>query len=99
MTPNQLVAYNLRRARKLRGLTQEAAAEALEPHLGQRWSKALFSNAERSVDGQRIRPFTADEVVAFARAFDLPVLWFLEEPPRCCGSCPSCCPPDRRNGP
>ena len=36
---------------------------------------------ERSVDGGRIREFSADELVAFARGFDLPIGWFLTPPP------------------
>ncbi len=79
-TVNQAVAFNLRRARELRGWTQETAADHLEPFLGKRWSRAVFSSAERSVDGKRVRPFDADELVAFARAFGLPVQWFLLPP-------------------
>lgn len=63
------------------GWTQDEASAALEPHVGKRWSKATFSAAERSVDGERVRQFDADEVVAFARAFDLPVSWFFLPPP------------------
>jgi hypothetical protein len=81
LTPNQVVAYNLAQARLLKGWTQEQACEALEPHLGNRWSKANYSAAERSVDGSRIRKFDADEVVAFARGFDLPITWFFLPPP------------------
>jgi hypothetical protein len=33
------------------------------------------------VDGERIRQFTADEIVAFARCFELPVTWFFLPPP------------------
>ncbi len=51
-TPNQVVAYNLTRAREHRGWTQDEAAEALAPYLGTRWSKASFSQAERSVAGR-----------------------------------------------
>jgi hypothetical protein len=80
VTPNQVVANNLRLARELRGMTQEEAARTLEPHLGIRWSRAVFSAAERSVAGKRVRQFTADEIVAFARAFRLPVAWFLLPP-------------------
>lgn len=81
LSANQVIAYNLARARELRGLTQDEAAEALAPFLGARWSKASFSQAERSVGGKVIRKFDADEVVAFARAFDLPVTWFYLPPP------------------
>jgi len=80
-TANQVVAFNLAEAREWRGWTQEEAAEALEPFLGVRWSKATFSQAERSVAGRFIRNFTADEIVAFARGFELPVTWFFMPPP------------------
>lgn len=85
LTPNQVVGYNLARARELKGWTQDQAAEALEPYLGVRWSKASFSQAERSVAGGFVRNFTADEIVAFARAFDQPVTWFFMPPPAWAG--------------
>ena len=72
ISPNQVVAFNLAEARTLRGWTQEKAAVELEPFVGARWSKATFSAAERSVDGQRVRQFTADEIVAFSRCFRVP---------------------------
>ena len=72
-TPNQLVAFNLRHARNLRGWTQEEAAERLTPFIGAQWSKASYSAAERSADGGRIRQFTADDIYAFAQCFELPV--------------------------
>jgi len=81
LTPNQVVAYNLAQARLLKGWTQDQAADALEPFLGSRWSKANYSAAERSVDGNRIRNFDADEIVAFARGFEFPVTWFFLPPP------------------
>jgi hypothetical protein len=81
LTPNQVVAYNLALARHDQGWTQDQACDALEPHLGARWSKANYSAAERSVDGVRVRNFTADEIVAFARAFERPVTWFFMPPP------------------
>lgn len=80
LTPNQLVAYNLTKVQQLRGFTQEEAAGLLAPFLGTRWSKATFSAAERSVDGQRVRQFTADDMIAFAQAFGVPVMWFLLPP-------------------
>ena len=81
LTANQIVAFNLARAREWRNWTQEEAADALEPYLGKRWSKASFSQAERSIAGRFIRQFTADEILAFARAFDLPIGWFFMPPP------------------
>lgn len=80
LTPNQVIAYNLRRARGLHGWTQAAAAERLEPYLGERWSRVVYSVAERSIAGKRIRRFSADEIVAFAAAFELPVAFFFEPP-------------------
>jgi hypothetical protein len=82
LTPNQIVAYNLAQARAWRDWTQEEAAEHLAPYLGTKWSKASFSAAERSVDGDRVRNFSADEIVAFARGFGLPVGYFFLPPPR-----------------
>ena len=82
LSPNQIVAYNLAYARLWKNWTQEEAAEHLEPYLGTRWSKASFSAAERSVDGQRVRQFSADEIVAFARGFGVPVGFFFLPPPR-----------------
>ena len=77
MTPNQVVAANLIAAREELGLTQEEAAVRIERYLGEHWSKAAFSARERSVDGVRIREFTADELVAMAMAFDRPIGWFF----------------------
>ena len=81
LTPNQVIAFNLAQARLEKGWTQTEACDALKPYLGTRWSKANYSAAERSVDGNRIRQFDADEIVAFARTFDLPVTWFFMPPP------------------
>jgi Helix-turn-helix len=80
-TPNQVVAFNLAQARLWKGWTQDEAAEALEPYLGKRWSKASVSQAERSIAGKFVRNFDADEIIAFARAFELPIGWFFMPPP------------------
>ncbi len=80
LTPNQIVAFNLTRARTDRGWSQPEAAAALEPFLGVRWSRASYSAVERSVDGVRIKQFSADELVAIARCFDRPISWFLTPP-------------------
>lgn len=82
LTPNQVVAWNLREARRKRGWTQEQAAQELEPYLGERWRRTTFSAAEEgTISGRRIRQFTADDLVAFSRCFDLPIAWFLLPPP------------------
>ncbi|MGI8792333.1 MAG: helix-turn-helix domain-containing protein [Acidimicrobiales bacterium] len=78
MTPNQIVAFNVARARALRGWTQEQAAEALAPYLGAKLSGPSFSNLERSaVKVDRIRQFSADDLLALSRGFDLPIGFFF----------------------
>jgi transcriptional regulator with XRE-family HTH domain len=78
---NEVVSYNFRRARELRGLTQDEAAEALEPFLGQRLPQTSISAIERAWGGEKRREFDAHEIFAFACAFDLPLLWFFLPPP------------------
>jgi hypothetical protein len=80
-TPNQVVAYNMWRGRLLRDWTQDEAAEAVAPYLGTRLSAASWSAAERSVEGVRVREFNADELLALARGFGVPIGWFLTPPP------------------
>jgi transcriptional regulator with XRE-family HTH domain len=78
---NGVIAYNFRRARELRGLTQPEAAAVLEPFLGQRLPQASISAIERTFGGDKHREFDAQEILAFACAFDLPLLWFFLPPP------------------
>ena len=79
---NEIVAYNFRAARELRGWTQEETARALERLLGQRLPQASISAIERAYEGDRHREFDAHEILAFALAFDLPLVWFFLPPPR-----------------
>lgn len=81
ITVSQLVGYNLARIRKALGLSQEQAAERIAPYLGSRWSKTVYSLAERSYDGKRIRQFTAAELAAFALGFGVPA-WYFYLPPK-----------------
>lgn len=78
---NEVIAYNFKRARELRGLTQPEVAEALAPFLGQVLPQASISAIERSYGGDKRREFDAQEILAFACAFDLPLLWFFLPPP------------------
>lgn len=78
---NQVVAYNFRQARELRGWTQDEAAMALEPLVGQRLPQASISAIERAYEGDRRREFDAQEILAFALAFNLPLVWFFLPPP------------------
>src|SRR5262245_58950571 len=80
-SPNQVVALNVSRARAMRGWTQEQASAALAPYLGTRWSNASFSAVERSIAGTRVKQFSADELVALSRGFELPLGWFFLPPP------------------
>jgi hypothetical protein len=82
MTPNQIVAYNVAKARALRGWTQEQAAEALAPYLGAKLSGPSFSGLERSAwTVNRIKQFSADDLLALSRGFDLPIGFFFTPPP------------------
>jgi len=80
LSPCQIVAWNLERLRRARGWSQDQAAKELEPYLGYRLSRAAFSQAERSLDGGKIRRFDADEIVAFSRVFKVPVGCFFGPP-------------------
>jgi transcriptional regulator with XRE-family HTH domain len=73
ITPNQVIALNLKKLREMRKMTQEQAAEKLSQFLPGRWSKQAFSNAERSIEGKRIKQFNADEIIAIARAFEVTI--------------------------
>ena len=75
-----MVAHNFTRARQLRGLTQSEIAERLSRFTGTPWSAVTVAQAEGSVTGQRVRQFTANELVALARTFDLPVMYFFLPP-------------------
>ncbi len=80
LTLNQIVALNMTRARVERGWSQPEAAAALEPFIGTRWSRASYSAVERSVDGVRVKQFSADEMLSLSRCFDRPIAWFLTPP-------------------
>lgn len=81
MTPNMIVAYNVARARALRGWTQAQAAEELAPYLGVKLSEASFSAIERSAwTVNRIKQFSADDLLALSRAFDVPIGYFFTPP-------------------
>ncbi|MEV5506279.1 helix-turn-helix domain-containing protein [Streptomyces orinoci] len=80
MSPNQLVSYNLLRARRARGWTQQQLGELLGRYTGRVWSNASVSAAERAWQGGRPRKFDADEIAAFCRIFDVPFSYFLMPP-------------------
>lgn len=78
---SQVVAYRLQRARELRGKTQAWAAERLSEFTDTNWTAATLSLAESgSRSKKRLRSFTANELVAFARTYNLPVYYFFIPP-------------------
>lgn len=80
MTVHQVVAYNFRRARKLRGWTQAQTSDALAPYLGVTLHQAGVSAIEKTYDSPRRRNIDVAEVVGFARGFGLPIGWFFFPP-------------------
>src|SRR5262249_39729409 len=80
LSPCQVVAWNLERARRARNWSQAEMAKRLEPYLGHRMSRAALSKAERSLHGGPIRRFDADEIFALARIFDRHVGDFFSPP-------------------
>jgi transcriptional regulator with XRE-family HTH domain len=80
VTMNQVVAYNITYFRVRRGLTQEQLGQRMEVITGRPWSKATMSALERSWDGNRIRQFDADDLIALSRALEYPVPALLLPP-------------------
>ncbi len=78
----QVVAYNLRRARELREMSQKDLGDRLERLTGTPWSPATISMAEAGWrKSERVRRFDANEIVAFAYVLRVPVPWFFLPPP------------------
>ena len=67
--PQRVVAYNFRRARELRGWTQEEVAARLEPFLGSGCAKPGVRDRRRVHRGPP-REFDAQELLASACGFD-----------------------------
>jgi transcriptional regulator with XRE-family HTH domain len=80
---NRTVAYNLRRARELHHWSQEQAAERISAHRPKPWTKQAVWTAEKSftAEPRRVRKFDADELIAFTRAFGVPLGFFFLPPP------------------
>jgi len=77
---NQIVSYNFREARELRGWTQEETAARLEPLLGHLLPQTSVSAIERAYSGEHRRVFDAHEILAFSTVFELPLIWFFLPP-------------------
>lgn len=72
-TVNQIVAFNMSQLRRERRLTQSELGSHLESLTGRKWSSAVVGAAERSWETERIRKFDANEIVALALIFRVPV--------------------------
>ncbi|MFF4166909.1 hypothetical protein [Streptomyces sp. NPDC001741] len=77
---NEIVSYNLMRARRRHGWTQQDVATLLERYTGRPWSNASVSAAERAWQGGRPRRFDANELVALTKIFDEPLTYFFLPP-------------------
>lgn len=77
LTVNQLVAYNLMRARRQKGWTQQETAKLLTLRTTKKWTAATLSAAERSWQTGRSRQFDANELVAFSEVFQTPIVYFF----------------------
>ena len=83
LTLDQVVSYNLRRARELRGWTQAEAAGRVSEHLGRSWSEQVYGDAERAYrNPKRVKVFTGEEMLALALAFERPLSSFYALPSR-----------------
>ncbi|MDX3582963.1 hypothetical protein [Streptomyces europaeiscabiei] len=80
LSANQLVAFNMWRARRGSGWSQQEVAELLEKYTGRSWSNASVSAAERSWQGGRPRKFDANEILALTKIFDEPMVYFFLPP-------------------
>ena len=79
-TPNQIVAWNLRRLREESGLSQPRLAELMAHH-GLPWTTFTVSDAELAADpDRRGRRFTPDELVLLATLFCVTPTTFLVPP-------------------
>lgn len=77
---NEIVSYNLMRARRSNAWTQQDVADLLEKYTGRAWSNASVSAAERAWQGGRPRKFDASELVALTKIFDVPLGYFFLPP-------------------
>ncbi len=79
-TASQVVAHNLTRAPRAAWPHAGRGGRTVGEVHGLAVSQATVAQAEGSVAGHRVREFTANELLALARVFDLPVLYFFLPP-------------------
>lgn len=80
LSANQLVSYNLMRARRAAGWSQEDVAALFEQLTARSWSNASVSAAERAWRGGRPRRFDAGEILAMSIMFNEPITFFFLPP-------------------
>lgn len=79
---SQLVADNMRRARKMRGLTQEELGYRLRELTGASWPRSLIAMFEASWtnESERARRLDVNQLCAVAMALEMPISWFFLPP-------------------
>lgn len=88
MSASRIVAANVRRLRKANGWTQMEAATQLAEIGGPTWGNANWSAMERTIDGTRMRSFSADDLVWLSKLFGVPIGDLFEDVPMI--PCPNC---------
>ncbi len=81
LTPNAVIAWNVRRLRRERGWTQVDLAERLSERDDKAWTFSMVSDAETAGRADRDRQFTVNEVSVLARVFQVSVIaLFVPDP-------------------
>ena len=81
LTPNAVIAWNVRRLRRQRGWTQTDLAARLTERDDKPWTFSMVSDAETAGRTDRDRQFTINEVNALARVFQVSVIaLFVPDP-------------------
>jgi transcriptional regulator with XRE-family HTH domain len=81
LTPNAVIAWNMRRLRRERCWTQAELAERLSARDDKAWTFSMVSDAETAGRAVRDRQFTANEVSILARVFQVSVIaLFVPDP-------------------
>lgn len=74
LTPNAVIAWNVRRLRRQRGWTQTDLAARLTERDDKPWTFSMVSDAETAGRTDRDRQFTINEVNVLARVFQVSVV-------------------------
>ena len=81
LTPNAVIAWNMRRLRRERGWTQAELAERMTRRDDKPWTFSMVSDAETAGRSGRDRQFTVNEVSVLARVFQVSMIaLFVPDP-------------------